>query len=184
MALRGRAGLTSSRIFLKKSSFFAALLFAGLVSAKEGSKNALVDQLRGVRAGGFEYAHYDTEGRMQWKVSSKGSFFEQDLSLRLIQPVLTMLAESGPATLSSAEAHLKREEQWIQMSGNVSAINFHGVDLQSGRLAVDMTKKMLTFSEHFFIQRALMQVEGEQGSYDGEKGILSVDGHSITEIRP
>ena len=79
---------------------------------------------------------------------------------------------------------MNREEQWIQMSGNVSATNFHGVDLQSGRLVVDMKNKILTFSEHFFIKRALLQVEGERGSYDGEKGVLSVDGHSITEIRP
>lgn len=154
------------------------------MSAKDGAKNIMVDQLRGVRAGGFEYAHYDTQGRMQWKVSSKGSFFEQDLSLRLSQPVLTLLAESGNTTLSSSEALLKREEQWIQMSGNVSATNFHGIDLRSGRLVVDMKNKILTFSEHFFIKRALLQVEGERGSYDGEKGVLSVDGHSITEIRP
>ena len=154
------------------------------MSAKEGKQSSLVENLRGAKAGGFEYGHYDVNGKLLWTVSSKGSTFEQDLSLRLNDPVLSVIDVSGNAELRATGALIKREEQWVQMSGNVRVSNFHGIELSSGQLIFDIKNKLLTFNHHFVLKRDLMRIEGQAGYYDGDKGILCVEGHSLTEVWP
>jgi LPS export ABC transporter protein LptC len=159
------------------------IFLAGVLSAKEDS-SALVNHLRGAKAGGFEYAHYDSQGHLLWRISSGGSLFEQDLSLQLESPVLTLYEASGNSTLRSQQAKINREEQWINLTGNVNVQGFQDVALVAGNVVFDIQKKHLRFNEHFVLKRALMQVEGESGVYDANSGLLIVEGRSHTEVWP
>lgn len=180
-----RVGLINSRTFLKKSRLvLAGLLLSGGLWAAGGSAGSLMESLKGAKAGGFEYIHYDRSGKVLWELSGLSPVFTKDEKVEIVQPRLKIPVDGqevmGEMLAGRAKVDIEAQQCWL--SDNVLVKHLEGVRVDAYRLRFDMEKQMISFEGAFRLSKDFFEVQGRDGRYALESGNLVTSGRTQMEI--
>jgi hypothetical protein len=117
-----------------------------------------------------------------WEVSGSSSEFKSKDEVVIHGPSLLVPLEQGMAELRAGFAKLDIQRQLCWLSSNVQVLNVEGMSLSSGELKYSMEDKILLFSKGFVMSRDFYKVEGREGYYRMETGLLKTDGRTDLEV--